>query len=296
MSGGKKGKCAYADGSANVIRIGAYQGPAEPGALVKNSETALKVLAEAAGLQVDFACLPESFLSGYDKPDVLKSAAVSVRSDWFKKWLKRCTFGSMVAIVGFTEKSGSSYHNSAAVIQRGKLLGVYRKAFSGSGYEAQAFTFGRKFPVFRAHGITFGVVICADGGKVEPSRIIAEKGARIIFAPHYNYISMKWIDNHYRRVRSDHTARARENECWFVRANSVTAPLKKMGDYEGFGYGDSYILGPDGVPLVEAGLFTVGWITADIPKKELKKKVSSKVKTVPKEIRRQMARLYHVGK
>jgi len=296
MSERKRGKCAYAAGSANVIRIGAYQGPAEPGALEKNSETALKALAEAAEMEVDFACLPESFLSGYDKPEVMKSASVSVRSDWFRKWLKRCTFGGMVSIVGFTEKSGSSYHNSAAVVQRGKLLGVYRKAFSGSGYEAQAFTFGRKFPVFCAHGVTFGVVICADGGKVEPSRILAEKGARIIFAPHYNYISMEGTDNHYRRVRSDHTARARENECWFVRANSVTAPLKKMGDYEGFGYGDSYILGPDGVPIVEAGLFTTGWITADVPRKELTKKVVSKVKLLPKEIRRQMGRLYGVAR
>jgi predicted amidohydrolase len=292
MASGKRGKIAYAKGTRDVIRIGAYQGPAEPGALERNAAAAVKALAEAARMGADFACLPESFLSGYDKPEVLKAASVSVRGTWFRKWLKQCNFGSMVAVVGFTEKSGSNYHNSAAVIQRGRLLGVYRKAFPGGVYEAKTFTFGRRFPVFRAHGVTFGVVICADGGKVEPSRLLGEKGARIIFAPHYNYISMEGTDNHYRRVRSDHAARARENECYFVRANSVTAPLKKMGDFEGFGYGDSYIVGPDGVRIVEAGLFTVGWITADIPKRELKKKVPSKVKTVPKEIRRQIARLY----
>ena len=35
---------------------------------------------------------------------------------------------------------------------------------------------GRHFPVFERDGFMFGVVICADGGYVEPSRILALKG------------------------------------------------------------------------------------------------------------------------
>ena len=40
----------------------------------------------------------------------------------------------------------------------------------------------------------FGVIICADGGYIEPARILALKGARIIFAPHYNYITRTRAD------------------------------------------------------------------------------------------------------
>jgi hypothetical protein len=53
---------------------------------------------------------------------------------------------------------------------------------------------GREFPVFvretRQDGaVKFGVVIGADGGYVETSRILAVKGSRVVFALQYNYIS-----------------------------------------------------------------------------------------------------------
>ena len=45
----------------------------------------------------------------------------------------------------------------------------------------------REFPVFTHNGLTFGVVICSDGGYIEPARLLAIKGAKVIFAPHFNY-------------------------------------------------------------------------------------------------------------
>ena len=275
-----------------TLRLGAYQGPAVPGDLTQNGAEALRLLAEAHERGVDFACLPESYLSGYGKPETLKQGAVSIRDRWFRDWLRQTRFGSMVSIVGFTEKRGRRFYNSALVAQRGRLLGVYSKAFSGSEYEDAVCTFATRFPVFRAHGVTFGVIICADSGRIEPSLLLAARGARLIFSPHYNFIPMNGLNDHWLGARNNHIARAVENECWVVRSNSVTPPMHKMGDEIGFGYGDSFILDPRGVPMAEAGLFSTGWITADAPRTGLQKKQVWRVAMIPKQIRDQIVQLY----
>jgi len=245
--------------------IAAYQGPAVPGDNDTNAQTVIEELTRAEQLGASFACFPESFLSGYGETELLIGSCVEVHSEWFQDFVRRCDRGHMVAIVGFAEREGDQRFNSAAVMQGGKLLGVYRKAFYGSEYESAAFRQGRCFRVFEANGVCFGVVICADGGFIEPCRLMAMRGARIIFAPHYNYIPFAGVEDHRRKVRADHIARARENDCYFVRANSVTVELRPMGKFIGAGYGDSYILAPTGYFLAEAGIFTTGWIHADIP-------------------------------
>ena len=58
----------------------------------------------------------------------------------------------------------------------------------------------------------FGVIICSDGGYIEPARILALKGRKIIFAPHFNYIGKEGLIGHFMHVRADHTARAVENQ------------------------------------------------------------------------------------
>jgi predicted amidohydrolase len=280
----------------DVLRIGAYQGPTEPGALEKNAEAALQLLGEAQRKGVDFACLPETYLSGYGAPATLRAAAVAVRGKWFQNWVRRCTFGDMVSIVGFIENRGQHLYNSAAVIQKGKLLGLYTKSIPGSEYEREAVTFAANFPIFKAHGITFGVIICVESSVLEPSRILAEKGARIIFAPHYAFIPMAAVEAHRQRVRNNHIARAVENNCWIVKANTVTEPLRKMGEVEGFGYGDSFILDNLGVPQAEAGIFTTGWIMADAPRQTLSEKQLSRLHGLPPAVCAEMVKLYQQKK
>jgi hypothetical protein len=95
--------------------IRAYQGPTEAAAIEKNGAEALRVLDEAHARGVDFACLPECYLSGYGAPDQIRAGAISVRSEWFTDWLRQCKrFGEMVSIVGFFKKRGSRIPNSAA--------------------------------------------------------------------------------------------------------------------------------------------------------------------------------------
>jgi predicted amidohydrolase len=113
--------------------------------------------------------------------------------------------------------------------------------------------------------VKFGVVICADGGYVEPSRILALKGARVIFAPPFNYIGKEGLLRHFQQVRADHVARAVENGVWFARGNNVVLGKDPaITRYEGVGYGDSYIVDPHGEILVRSRRHQEDFLFADI--------------------------------
>lgn len=103
---------------------------------------------------------------------------------------------------------------------------------------------------------------------------------------------MAGMDWQRQRVRTSRAARAVENDCWYVKANVAIEPMRKVCGAAGFGYGDSFILDNIGRPQAEAGLFTVGWITADVPKKILTGPRESRVKLAPPATRKAMVRLY----
>jgi predicted amidohydrolase len=94
--------------------------------------------------------------------------------------------------------------------------------------------------------VPYGVIICADGAYIEPSRILALKGARVIFAPHYNNIAGESLINHVHKVRADHIARASENGVWFLRGNNVGSASDREILPGAVGYGESYLLDPFG--------------------------------------------------
>jgi len=118
--------------------------------------------------------------------------------------------------------------------------------------------------VFERGGVKFGVVICSDGGYIEPARILALKGARIVFAPHFNYIGAKGLIGHFQKVRADHVARAVENDVWFVRGNNVVLDRDPGLSFDGVGYGDSYVIDPSGEMVVRSRRHREDFIFADV--------------------------------
>ena len=108
-----------------------------------------------------------------------------------------------------------------------------------------------------------------DEAEVAVGGLVVTEGAKIIFSPHYNYITKEYLLRHFTEVRSDHTARAVENRVWFVRGNNVTPGAKDPGiqKYDGVGYGDSYIVDPDGEILVRSRRHKEDFIFADVDPK-----------------------------
>ena len=218
-------------------------------------------LADAEGVKI--VSFPECFLTGY--PDTAEEAgrgAFPVDSPQIKRVLEMTARHAAVAIVGFNEKRGGDLYNTALVAHHGQNLGTYSKCAAYQKFHKQ----GRTFPVWECEGVKFGVLICADGGYIEPARILALKGARIIFAPHFNYIRDSGLISHFMKVRADHAARAIENDVYFVRANNVVLDPAKSGitRTSGVGYGDSYIMDPGGEILVQSRRHQEDFLLAEI--------------------------------
>jgi predicted amidohydrolase len=229
------------------MRIGHCQFESGPGDFDGNLDKVVKGLERADRERVEIVCFPECFLTGYeDTEEAVRKSAFAADSPRMMKLLDRTRRFSATCIVGYNEVRGKDLYNTAVVLHKGHVL-------------------GREFPVFERDGVKFGIVICSDGGYIEPARILAIKGARIIFSPHYNYINKEYLLKHFVEVRGDHVARAVENRIWFVRGNNVCSGKDPaIKGFDGVGYGDSYIVDPYGEILVRSRRHQEDFIFADV--------------------------------
>ena len=243
------------------MRIGHCQLESILGDFDANLTKVIDGLKRADRDRVDIVCFPECFLTGYpDKEEIVRKSAFAADSPQMMTLLDKTRHFEATYIVGFNETRGKDLYNTAVVVQKGHILGTYSKCSAYMPFHKQ----GREFPVFERSGVTFGVVICSDGGYIEPTRILALKGARVVFAPHFNYIGARGLIGHFQHVRADHTARAVENDVWFVRGNNVVVGKESGLSYDGVGYGDSYIMDPFGEMLVRSRRMREDFIFADI--------------------------------
>ena len=254
----------------DYLRVAHYQLACIPEDVNANIARVVSGVREAASENIDIISFPENLLTGYFmQGDKARKHSLRIDGPEIKGLLEKTSEYDTTFIVGFNELRGNELYNTALIAEQGKCLGRYSKAFC-----MNYFTPGREFPVFEKKGVKYGVIICADGGYIEPTRILALKGAQIIFAPHYNYIQKESLINHFQRVRADHIARAVENAVWFFRGNSVTKGYDKGLAFEGVGYGDSYLLDPLGEIVVRSQRHVECMITAKID-------VSSSLKEKP---------------
>jgi predicted amidohydrolase len=243
------------------MRIAHCQLESKLGDFDANLEKVVKGLERADKERAQVVSFPECFLTGYpNKEDVVRKSAFAVDAPQMMKLLDKTARFEATYIVGFNELRGKDLFNTAVVVQKGHILGTYSKCSAYMKFHKQ----GRNFPVFERDGVKFGVIICSDGGYIEPARILALKGARIIFAPHFNFIGAKGLISHFMHVRADHTARAVENAIWFVRGNNVVLEGSSGLSHDGVGYGDSYVVDPFGEIVVRSRRHREDFIVADV--------------------------------
>lgn len=243
------------------MKIGHFQCRVSPGNFDENMKTLLRGLDQAKAEELEIVCFPESLLTGYvsDEKEARKNG-FRIDGPEINRLLQEMKDYDITIVAGFNELRDDKIFNSALVARGNVLEGVYAKAFPILSY----FEPGRNFPVFQRGQLTFGVIICADGTYIEPTRILALKGARLIIAPHYNYITPEGVVTHFVRTRADHIARARENGLWFLRGNNYVEGQDAGCDYEGIGQGESYILDPCGEIVCRARRGQECLICADI--------------------------------
>jgi predicted amidohydrolase len=163
-------------------------------------------------------CCPEAILGGLADyaEDPMRFAIPARRLD---SALAPLASDAVTTIVGFTELAdGDRLYNSAAVFQRGSVVGLYRKlhpAINQSVYEA-----GCEVPVFRVGTLKSGIVICNDSNYSEPARGIAAQGATALFVPTNNGLApARACADLVAEARSVDITTAVENSLWVVRAD-----------------------------------------------------------------------------
>jgi len=241
--------------------IGVWQGVCVSADMDANLKRAGEVIDEAGDTGCDIVCLPETFLSGYNKESVDKGK-MPLTDKRLIGLAEKAGKRNLVAIVGMSEDRGDKVANTMAVLEDGKVIGHYSKTMLTGGDSGEmGFCIDDDLPVFHAKGVCFGVIVCHDSTFPEVASTLAWKGARIIFSPHYNGIGAPWMDDHRIQVRNNHVGIAAHFGVIVARSNVIGIP---SGDRKALGYGDSSIFGPNGYCIAEAGLFTEKLITADV--------------------------------
>lgn len=194
-------------------------------------------LAWCAHHAVDLALFPECYLQGYasDRATIARRA-IDAGSGAMDS-LREITAGSGTELViGFAERRGGVFHNSAAVLRDGILRGVYAKTHPNeSGFDA-----GAAWPVFNLGGRRYGINICNDANFPEAARAIAAQGASLLCYPLNNMLRPAVAEAWRGRSLDNLRARARETGCWVASADVV-------GVHEGrVAHGCTCIVGPDG--------------------------------------------------
>ncbi|NED94187.1 carbon-nitrogen hydrolase family protein [Phytoactinopolyspora alkaliphila] len=240
------------------MRIGACQtaeilGDIEPAlACIEDFAT------EADVRGVDLLLFPECFLQGYlVEEQHVHEHAVDLGSPRFGSVLRRMERFKPTLVFGVIEQDGQTYFNTAVVVTRGRLMGVYRKTHLVPG--ESLFHKGDAYPTFEMQGIRFGINICYDTQFAEAAAPIAAQGAQLLLVPAQNMMRRD-AAHHWKHLHNTiRTERAREAGMWLVSAD-VTGERDECR----IGLGPTSIINPRGEVVAEVPLMTTGMAVADI--------------------------------
>jgi len=210
-----------------------------------SSVKAIDFLAMAAKNKADIVCFPELFLMNWflqdtslDNMEMQYKTAEDLNGKTINLFRDQAKRFNLVIIVPFFEKFENKYFNSSVVIdEEGGIIGVYRKVHLPEleyYKEKSYFSSGLEIPVFKTKYGNIGIQMGWDNFYPESARILALKGADIVFAPTASAFNTnaKW----FLAISSS----AFLNGLYILRVNRVgrNNPL----DF----YGKSFCVSPDG--------------------------------------------------
>ena len=147
------------------LRIGIAQINLTVGDIEGNKRKILKYIDRAAKERCNIVVFPELSITGYPPQDLLlKTQFIEDNLSALHEIIKKTRRKDVVSILGFVDVEEDIY-NSAAIIYKGELKGVYRKRFLptyGVFDEDRYFKAGRTHGLFLIDGVKVGVNICED--------------------------------------------------------------------------------------------------------------------------------------
>ena len=225
------------------MRIAVGQLDCRLGDRAENERRLVSTLRAARAGGADLLAMPELQLSGYAVGRAASESASTVDE------LSDVLAGSgLAALVGFLERAGEAFHNSAGYFEDGSPVHVHRKLYL-CGYapfdEHERFAAGDSLRAFDADVGRVAVLVCNDAWQLIPSA---------------SSTVMPGIREYWRGLTSFY---ARMLQCYVVFANRV-------GREPGFVFwGGSHVVDPWGEIIAEAPLDDEALLFAEIDVKHV---------------------------
>jgi N-carbamoylputrescine amidase len=234
----------------------------------ENRDATVAAVAEAVVAGADVVLPPELFEGRYfcqHERQEYFSWATTVDENPAIEAICRVTAGTGAVVpVSFFEDAQPAYFNSVAMVEDGRVLGVYRKAHipDGPGYEEKFyFTPGSTgFLTWTTRHGRIGVGICWDQWFPEAARAMALQGADLLLYP--TAIGSE-VGSQAGNDTSDMWRRAMDGHAVCNHVPVVAANRIGVEDDLTF-YGSSFIVDHRGRPLAQAGRDTAETITAEL--------------------------------
>lgn len=243
----------------SYLRLGLAQINPVMGDFRVNREKISTKLREAAGAGAGLVVFPELAVCGYPPEDLLlKTGFVNACQQTIRD-LGPAT-KDLVAVVGFAHREQGRVHNSAAVLARGRLAGVYHKRELpnyGVFDEKRYFTPGHLPLLLDGRGLRAAVTICEDiwveGGEAE--RFIRQQGVDLII----NCSASPFCAGKFAKRRRLLTGLARRTKAAVAYVNMVGGQDELVFD------GGSLVIDAQGKVLASAPHFEESLHLLDLP-------------------------------
>jgi NAD+ synthase (glutamine-hydrolysing) len=256
-----------------LVKIGVASVKTTVGAVKTNVDHAITVAKEMGAADVTLGVLQEQLVSGYPPEDLVQWRAFvdSQRVELLRFAAETATFGTAF-VIGLTVEREAHRYNCAAVVHRGKVLGVVPKEHLPTYnvfYEAR--TFSRGLPhvhgeiwggvpfgdqLFRFDWGVLGTEVCEDIWSCDgPMRRRVYSGAEVIA----NVSASPFRIGVQATRREMISTRSADNQCVVAYANAV-------GGQDGLVFDGGGFVCQNGRLLLESARFRQGWeaVTLDL--------------------------------
>jgi NAD+ synthase (glutamine-hydrolysing) len=209
----------------------------------ENRQNILAAIKEAKEQKVDILCLPELCITGYGCEDLFLSEWIYERA--FSELMDILPFCSDIVVsIGLPVKLEGKAYNCSAMIENGKILGIYAKqnlANDGVHYEQRWFTPWPKDTsliisfsdssyeigdlIYNLKGIKIGFEICEDAWVADrPGCRLHEKGVDLIINPSASHFAFGKSITRERLVIDS----SRDFECTYLYTNLLGNEAGRM--------------------------------------------------------------------
>jgi NAD+ synthase (glutamine-hydrolysing) len=209
-----------------------------------------------AGLAADLVVFPELALSGYPPEDLLFHRGFR---DQIEAGLSRLCreLPDCAVVVGFPQYTAEGIHNAAAVIERGRITAVHRKAELPNYKvfdEKRYFRAGSDPTVIAVQGFSVGVLICEDLWERTPAQRARQAGAELLVSLNASPFELRKQPQREAVI----AARSRESALPILYVNLLGGQDELIFD------GNSFVMDAGGQVTLRAPAFTAGTYLAQL--------------------------------